>query len=250
MGYPTAEIRRSLADERLQGIVEGATDHRRMQKCSEFAFGIDGTKAFSTQRAWVTQSGGGFMLAKRWVGSEDVPLLAQPKLNGIRARATRDGIVMRGGGAIVALPHISAALARLYCDDPTLKLDGEIYAHGMALGEISGLARRQAPSRDGRKLAFHVFDMISDRAAVDRVEVVSRLCRMVGDEAVVTVRTSFCRSRADLDQHYADCLSGGFEGQMMRLPHAAYVAGRTNALQKRKPVVEADDVRAGWITRI
>ena len=68
------------------------------------------------------------MLAKDWNDYGDkveFPVYAQPKLDGIRCIATKDGLKTRTGKDIVAVPHIFESLQEFFDEHPDVVLDGE-----------------------------------------------------------------------------------------------------------------------------
>ncbi len=183
----------------------------------------------------------GPMLAKRWQEDVPLPLIAQPKFNGIRMVASRAGLRSRTGAPLGALPHIDAALAPIFRRHPELELDGEAYAHGEPLTVIQGAVMRQQPSDESLRIRFHVFDYVSAEAFADRDANLRRIlphdCPQLSLAPSVT-----CCSRRDVDNHFSQMLGEGYEGQMLRDPVAPYTRGRSNALLKRKPQADSDDV--------
>ena len=57
------------------------------------------------------------------------PVFSQPKLDGIRCIAMREGLFTRTGKEITAVPHISEALEPFFEKYPNAVLDGELYNH-------------------------------------------------------------------------------------------------------------------------
>jgi len=73
------------------------------------------------------------MLAEKF---EDVTLdwksgyvYSQPKLDGIRCIARKDGLWTRSGKEIPAVPHIWESLQEFFAQHPNMILDGELYNH-------------------------------------------------------------------------------------------------------------------------
>src|SRR3546814_10690811 len=69
------------------------------------------------------------MLAEKYDAFE--PGFAQPKLDGVRCIATKDGLFSRQGKPITSCPHISTALTPLFEHTPSLVLDGALYNHDL-----------------------------------------------------------------------------------------------------------------------
>ena len=63
-------------------------------------------------------------------GSATAPaIFSQPKLDGIRCIAMREGLFTRTGKPITAVPHIHEALEPFFEKYPNATLDGELYNH-------------------------------------------------------------------------------------------------------------------------
>lgn len=168
------------------------------------------------------------MLAKTYAGNVAFPVIAQPKLDGVRCIARKDGLFSRDGNPITTQPHIEAALAPLFAAEPDLVLDGELWLPGTGLADIAKAARY-----GGRALEFHVFDLVSDAPCQKRLAKVAQL-------GVTAVPAVVCADQSALDEHYRQCLAAGYEGQMIRDPEAGYRQTRCGALLKRKPAEDAE----------
>lgn len=178
------------------------------------------------------------MLAERYGGEVAFPVYAQPKIDGVRCIARADGFFSRDGATrFVSAPHVEAALAPLFEAELGLILDGELWAEGKTLGEIAGLARRNAPAP---ALSFRVFDLVSADPFEARTARVVELLSRVSSDAVAHVETTLIPDREALDAHYRAVLAAGWEGQMIRLPLALYGRGRVFDLLKRKPEEDAE----------
>ena len=184
------------------------------------------------------------MLAKTYAGELTFPVLAQPKIDGVRCIARASGLFSRDGNRFESCAHIEETLARLFLADPALVLDGELHAEGHTLGEVAGLARRSAPAAS---LCFHAFDIVGAERAEERATALADLIGPFCGDAVALVPTTVCASEADLDEHYRSALAEGFEGQMIRLSDAAYGRGRVPVLLKRKPTEDDEAEIVGFV---
>ena len=75
------------------------------------------------------------MLAKKWEDEKmrvRLPVYVQPKLDGIRCIADKDGLWSRNGKPILSVPHIHDSLKPLFNANPSLILDGELYCDKLA----------------------------------------------------------------------------------------------------------------------
>jgi DNA ligase-1 len=187
------------------------------------------------------------MLAKEftgWVG----PCYVQPKLDGIRCIANRDGLWSRQGKPITAVPHIHAALAPLFEIDPAFVLDGELYNHGLKddFNTITSIVRKQNPTADELELAeksieYHVYDLPSSgeqRFALRSALLIGYLQKL-DCSWVIPVETVVAHGPEQLDAFYGRCLEQGYEGQMVRLD-APYEQKRSKHLLKRKEFQDAE----------
>lgn len=180
------------------------------------------------------------------------PCAAQPKIDGVRALLDRSGLVTREGEVIVSLPEL-AGLGALLSDGVTL--DGELTLRGGTLEEISAVVRTRVPHPRRHLVTFHVFDgLFDDRPRPDEagpttafrarwISTLGHLGRILDTEpaaAIEPVTTLRVVGPAAADDHYRACLAAGFEGQILRDPDAPYVHGRTAALIKRKPWIDAE----------
>lgn len=203
------------------------------------------------------------MLAHGYDKGMAFPLLSQPKLDGIRAVTSIEGIASRQGKPILACPHISDAVGILFDSDPDLILDGELYNHDLKADfeKIVSLVRKQKPTADElaesrRLVQFHVYDIISmsDRPFVERIERLRRLVdRLPEGTPVRLVTTRLAADQEALDLDYAEFLEAGYEGQMLRNPKSLYENKRSKNLLKRKEfedgefeIVEIEEGQGNW----
>jgi len=164
---------------------------------------------------------------------------AQPKLDGIRCIANRDGLHSRQGKPIMGVPHIFDALQEFFDDHPDAVLDGELYNHELRddFGEISSIVWKKEPSRAQVEKArsiiqYHVYDMPSYAHDFGiRMAVLSN--QLEADDSICIVPTAEITTEAGLDTFYEDLLAAGYEGQMVRLDKP-YDQKRSGSLLKRK----------------
>lgn len=174
------------------------------------------------------------MLANLYKGEAlSFPVLAQPKLDGVRCIARANGLFSRENLPIETQSHLVHELRPLFEADPDLVLDGELYLPGETLHVIAPAVRTGS-----RRLEFRVFDIASNAPATERQK---RLAQLVaGMREVCGVPTVLCHDMAALDEHYRQCLADGHEGQMIRDPAAPYLNRRCREMLKRKPREDAE----------
>lgn len=168
------------------------------------------------------------------------PVIAQPKLDGIRCIATAKGLFSRQGKRFFAAPHIEEALAPFFDKDPSLIFDGELYNHTLKddFNTITSVVRKQKPSADdllkARELIeYHIYDLPSHSGVFrDRWTAILNL-DLEPVPGVKPVETIIVDGPATLDALYSNWMLLGYEGQMIRL-NGHYEQKRSANLLKRK----------------
>lgn len=183
------------------------------------------------------------MLAK---GYDDVkfifPVFTQPKLDGIRCIATKDGLWSRQGKPITAVPHVIEALKGAFDYNPGLILDGELYADKLSqdFNKIISLVRKAKPTPEelaesAGVIEYHVYDLPSSTGTFrQRSGELRDLIKNHLGGPVKFVPTAFAYSQDQLDEFNMDFINFGYEGQMIRIPESKYEQKRSKGLLKRK----------------
>ena len=183
------------------------------------------------------------------------PVLVQPKLDGIRCRVifTEQGTLMVSSedNVIHTLPH----LLKFFNDNleffrPYKELDGELYKHGMPFEEIISIINRGDVHPDHTKIEFHCFDWIDEDEPSGnhlRGYLLEQMWqRMPDDTYVKLVPTKLAQHVSEvygwLDSFHAQ----GYEGIMVRHPHARYQRKRTTHMMKFKPKRTDTYQICGW----
>jgi len=172
-------------------------------------------------------------------------LLAQPKLNGERARGmfendmnyhfyssygTRFKFLEKQEEAL----RVSARLSWSQYHD----LDGEFYKHGWSRERIhSVVSRKTNPHPDIKDIEYHVFDMYDfqypgkHKPACVRERVLS--CLVESDRIKLVPTTLIYKE--DIVSYTAEQVALGYEGGIFRDPDALYVDTKCRAMVKFKP---------------
>jgi len=196
-------------------------------------------------------------------------VFSQPKLDGIRCIAMREGLFTRTGKPITAVPHIHEALEPFFEKYPNATLDGELYNHAYKddFNKIIHLVRKQNLTEEHlaeskKMIQYHIYDapVIGESIGVahscltekdlfsDRTSVMDAQFSNLGIDGrslhgepnpLVIVETTEVDSREHLDELYADYVEVGYEGQMIRLD-APYENKRSPKLLKRKEFVDEE----------
>jgi len=184
------------------------------------------------------------MLAAKY---EDVkfefPVITQPKLDGIRCIARKNGLWTRAGKEIVSCPHISESLKEFFNQNPNAILDGELYNHNLRdnFNKITSLVRKTKPTEAdivecAQMVEYHIYDQYKDGKFLDRH---TDLLSYRFNRPVVYVKTRIVNDQNMVDSLYSAFLEDGFEGQMIRIDKP-YECKRSKSLLKRKEFLDAE----------
>ena len=171
-------------------------------------------------------------------------MISQPKLDGIRCIARKDGLYTRQGKAITTCDHIFSALQPYFEKHPTDILDGELYNHELKadFNKITSLVRKVKPSQEEQdetfaKVQYHIYDMTGPEWEGCSFEDGNLHLESQNFESpIVFVETEYCNSQEELDALYAQYTEDGYEGQMVR-NNAPYENKRSKNLLKRKEFI-------------
>lgn len=170
------------------------------------------------------------------------PAYVQPKLDGHRCIAIRqDGVWTlwsRTRKPITGVPHIIAALAETTLPDGTI-LDGELYNHDYRekFEELTSFIKRPEPKAGHEVVQYHVYDVVNDKAYIDRLDdVMDMWCRLTseGHDVIIAVRTEEVADEDEAMEWFDIFLGQGYEGLMLRNAKSKYVNKRSYDLIKVK----------------
>jgi len=188
------------------------------------------------------------MLAQDYTKRPQDSGYSQPKLDGIRCIARKDGLYTRAGKAITTCDHIFIALRDFFEDEPEAILDGELYNHDLRedFNKITSLVRKVKPTEEEQAECFklvqyHVYDMVQFRPGhnpkfADRMAFIEQQEFAWNNDPIIPVPTDFCPNQQALDDLYAEYIGNGFEGQMVR-NNTPYENKRSKNLLKRKEFI-------------
>lgn len=186
---------------------------------------------------------------RSWIINQEY-IASQPKLDGIRCIATKQGLFTRNGKKIVIAPHIieevNLILEKLPDD---VFLDGELYNHKLKddFNSITSIVRKQKINdinllKSKKILQYHIYDIQYPNKTFDlRYELLKQL---ITDQftSIVLVKTDFIKKEHiyQLDNLYAEYLNEGYEGQMIRSCEYNYENSRSKSLLKRKEFQDSE----------
>lgn len=227
-----------------------------MEAKSKIGKKIDGGYVENVDDAAVTATNGlGFikpMLAKPIdsVKEWSLPAILQPKLDGHRLLATvQDGYVVLYSrqGKLVDIAHIKVELQALFDSGKWSgeTLDGEAYAHGMLLNNISSLIKKPKP--ESIHLNYFIYDIDVNVCYQKRLDMITK---MLGDNQYPSLKLTeshLVDNQAEIDQLHAEYLGESYEGSIIRLLGAGYETGkRSSNLLKKKDFQDEEFKVVAW----
>lgn len=190
------------------------------------------------------------MLAQKYDPKKvSFPVVAQPKLDGIRCVAKVDGLWSRQGKRIISAPHIEELLKPVFDANPDLVFDGELYNHDLKhdFNTIISLARKSKPTEEdlvesAKHIQYHIYDSIGPGTFEDRTHkaFVQFNSHQTDINTIKFVETVICLNQQMLDNKYGMWIEDGYEGQMLRIPGSLYEHKRSKSLVKRKEFIDEE----------
>lgn len=183
------------------------------------------------------------MLALRAPADIDpAPYWVSEKLDGVRA--VWDGRVLRfrSGREIAAPDGFVAAL-------PAQPLDGELWLGRGRFDELSGIVRREQPDPAAwRAVRYMLFDLPGAPGEFgQRLARMTHIVDQAGVDWLQVVPQSRLTDRAALRRLFDDVVAGGGEGLMLHRADAHWAAGRSDALLKLTPWLDAEATVLGHL---
>lgn len=175
----------------------------------------------------------------------EYPCAVQPKLDGVRCLATRDGFFTRNRKPIEACEHIREELAHIFDAYPELKLDGELYNHKLRhdFEKIVSIVRKSKDKMTNNDLVhqknieYHIYDIVEDEAFKKRFA--GSIRTLLGKcPSVRIVTTLEAKNENEIFIHNHEFVSQGYEGTMVRNLKSPYVGKRTHNLLKLKGFID------------
>lgn len=202
------------------------------------------------------------MLAKTWQDYKEEALKSgklflQPKLDGLRLIANKDGLWTRNGKEYKSIPHIYEALRPLFKYNPKYIFDGEVYADKFAndFNKICSLAKKTKPTKEdlveaASHIQYHIYDFPfwDDVFSARYGELEKVLGFAKGNPVLQLVETHEALSEDEIVKYYGEFVEDGYEGAMVRLD-TKYEQKRTKNLLKYKEFKDGEyriiDVQEG-----
>ena len=176
------------------------------------------------------------LLAERYRGDVDVARYwVSEKLDGVRASWDGKNLRFRSGNPVLAPRWFLDAL-------PRQSLDGELWLGRRSFDQISAIVRRQSPDDiEWRRVRYMIFELpdasgsFTDR--IEQIRVVTATANLPWLQAIPQFRLP---DAAALQEKMRDIVRGGGEGLMLHRDDAVYETGRSSALLKVTPWLDAE----------
>ena len=178
----------------------------------------------------------GLMHARPWqTGHSPAGFLVSEKLDGVRAFWDGQSLRFRSGRLIAAPGWLTAAL-------PKTALDGELWLGRGQFDRLSGLVRRSVlVDAEWRELRYMVFDLPGAPGVfAERLQRLAELVQAANQPWLQAVAQQRIGSAADLQVFLKQVVADGGEGLVLHRANALWSPGRSDALQKLKPVPDEE----------
>ena len=125
---------------------------------------------------------------------------------------------------------------------PRVALDGELWLGRGRFDELSALVRTVVPvDADWRRVRYMVFELPGAGGSfADRARRIDAIVRQSASPQLVAVEQAPVADRAALQRRLAATLAEGGEGLVLHLAAASYTTGRSEAMMKLKPSLDAE----------
>ena len=176
------------------------------------------------------------LLAERYRGDIDVSRYwVSEKLDGVRASWDGKALQFRSGNPVPAPQWFIDAL-------PSQPLDGELWLGRGSFDQLSGIVRRQSPDdAEWRRVRYMIFELPNASgtftARVEQIRAVVATANLPWLQAVPQFRLP---DAAALQKKLHDTVRSGGEGLMLHRDDAVYETGRSSALLKVTPWLDAE----------
>ena len=168
--------------------------------------------------------------------------LVSEKYDGVRAVWDGRALRFRSGRLVAAPAWFTERL-------PKRPLDGELWLGRREFDALSAAVRRQAPRDDEwRQMRYMVFDLPhAPGPFAARAVAIESLAHDLDWPSLQAVPQATLADRAELQRQLEAVVAGGGEGLMLHRADATYRSGRSDALLKLKPLLDAEAVVVGHV---
>ena len=167
----------------------------------------------------------------------------QPKLDGIRARVTKDGVFSRNDKKLVTVPHIEEALKSFFQAYPNDELDGELYCHDLQdnFPKLCSIVKKLYPTssdlEEAQKMQYWIFDSPTISGSFGKRTTDLWFAFDDALHPLIWTPTDEVTSNSDVYDACDEFVKQGFEGAIVRLD-TPYEGKRSAGLLKLKPTFD------------
>lgn len=167
--------------------------------------------------------------------------LVSEKLDGVRAYWDGQALWFRSGHRVSAPAWFVARL-------PSTPLDGELWAGRGRFEQLSGWVRKAVPvDEEWAQVRYMIFELPGYPGNfAERVRAIEALVNRTDWPALQAVPQFTVADQAALQAELDRVVAAGGEGLMLHRADAPYIAGRSDALLKLKPVDDAEAQVIGY----
>lgn len=140
-------------------------------------------------------------------------------------------------------------LLKWFKENPTLLLDGELYAHGIPLQRISGITRLKTWEERCEILEYWIYDIVSENPFEERFHKLMELQELLENDLKIKVIDHYKLSGwIKIKKTHDQFVKEGFEGLVMRNPNKEYGIGKRSSLYmiKVKEYQEEEFIIVGY----
>lgn len=247
----TPKANRTLAEQmtlEVESKIQSKRDRKYTDNIKDVAKMDDALPAFSA------------MLAKNYEEHKDkvrFRCAVQPKLDGVRCLATKDGLFSRERKKFSSCEHIRTQLEKFFDKYPDAELDGELYCHntGVDFETVVGTIKKtndKATAEDlflqRTHISYHIYDAktIASLSETNTFEdrwwtmgaAISPMQKQMPNVKLVT--TLYAENEGDIEELRKEFVKDGYEGAMVRNLDSPYIGSRSDQLLKVKVFVDEE----------
>lgn len=167
------------------------------------------------------------------------PCYVQKKYDGMRciAEVKNDKLVLKTReNNIITLNHISDAVNYIFNNEARLQFDGEIYYHGVDLGDMISVYKSGTEEDKSNKLKYVIYDIPDATLSFEKRR---NLLMAINNESssIIFDYGKLIETEEELLEFHKTTLSEGYEGTIICDKDATYTPGyRSNSKTKFKPL--------------
>lgn len=174
------------------------------------------------------------------------PCYVQPKLDGVYCVIENNKIFSFGGIEYVGFTNQINIIKRMGLLKDGESVAGELYCHGMALKEISGIARNTKDFSKKHLLKVVIFDCITiddfglEDSYQDKMKVLKS--RYTESNFVQIIPTFLVNNKEQLDKKYRDFVLDHYEGLMVRKIDMSFYQSKSSS-DRSKEILKVKDFK-------